>query len=298
MRVFLTGASGFIGLRLVPELISAGHEVVGLIRTGSGAEALARAGAEALRGDLHDFSSWRATAADADAIIHTAFDHDLSAVHRHSEADRRAIDALGALLTGSDRPLIVTSGTGLARSSRGGPAQETDPAATSEDVPRAATEEAAARLADQGVKVMVMRLSQVHDTRRQGRISLHVDLARLNGRAVWVGEGANRVAAVHVSDAVRLYRLALEKGKAGARFHAVAEEGVTLRRIAETIGARLGVPAQAISPDAAPAYFGALAGLVTLDLAASSTWTRQALGWSPVGPDLLSDLAALDEGPH
>jgi nucleoside-diphosphate-sugar epimerase len=294
MRVFLTGATGFIGSYLVPELIAAGYQVVGLSRSDAGAEALARAGADVFRGDVNDLDRLHATAKDADGVIHAAFNHDFSNLARHSEQDRKVIETLGQALTGSDRPLIVTSGTGLARSKTGGPAVETDDHVTSAEFPRAATEEAADALIARGGRVMVMRLSQVHDTRRQGRIRQHILLARRKGWVGYVGEGNNRLAAVHVSDAVRLYRLALEKGQAGARYNAVSEEGVALRDIAEAVGAGLKMPVRSITPEAAPDYFGPLANLVTIDLAASSALTRQQLGWNPTGPDLLTDLRNMD----
>jgi len=293
-RVFLTGATGFIGSRLVPELIAAGHQVVGLSRSDAGAEALARAGAEVFRSDVNDLERLRVAAAPADGVVHAAFNHDFSNLKQHSEQDRKVIETLGEALAGSDRPLVVTSGTGLARSKTGGPAVETDDHVTSAEFPRAATEEAADALIAKGGRVMVMRLSQVHDTRHQGRITQHILLARQKGRVAYVGEGKNRLAAVHVSDAVRLYRLALEKGQAGARYNAVSEEGVALRDIAEVIGAGLKLPVESITPEAAPDYFGPLASLVTIDLAASSALTRRQLGWNPTGPDLLTDLRSMD----
>jgi nucleoside-diphosphate-sugar epimerase len=294
MRVFLTGATGFIGSYLVPELIAAGYQVVGLSRSDAGAEALGRAGAEVVRGDVNDHDRVYAAAKAADGVIHAAFNHDFSNLRQHSEADRGVIETLGQALAGSNRPLLVTSGTGLAPSRSGRPAVETDAHAGSAEVPRAATEEAADALIARGGRVMVMRLSQVHDTRRQGRIRQHVLLARQKGWVAYVGEGKNRLPAVHVSDAVRLYRLALEKGQAGGRYNAVSEEGVALRDIAETIGAGLKMPVRSIEPEAAPDYFGPLASLVTIDLAASSALTRQQLGWNPTGPDLLTDLRDMD----
>ena len=294
MRVFLTGATGFIGSYLVPELIDAGHHVIGLSRSDPGAEALTRAGAEVVRGDVNDLDRLRAAAAAADGVIHAAFNHDFSNLAQHSENDRQVIGTLGAALSGSDRPLIVTSGTGLARSKTGAPVVETDAPATSAEHPRGATEEAAQALIAEGGRVMVMRLPQVHDTRRFGRISEQIRLARRKGWVAFVGEGANRLPAAHVSDAVRLYRLALENGEAGARYHAVAEEGVAMRDIAEAIGAALGMPARSITPEAAPDYFGPLASLVTIDLAASGAATRGQLDWTPTGPDLLTDLRNMD----
>ena len=292
MRIFLTGATGFVGSYLVPELIAAGHQVIGLSRSEAGDAALSRAGAQSVRGDLSDLDRLREAAAESDGVIHAAFNHDFSNVKQHSEEDRGVIAALGEALLGSNRPLVISSGTGLAERGKG-LASESDDAVSSSDTPRAATEEAAGALVARGGRVMLMRLSQVHDTRRQGRIALHIALAKQKGWVAYVGEGENRLSAVHVSDAVRLYRLALEKGEAGARYHAVAEEGVAMRDICEAIGARLKLPVRAIAPDEAPAYFGPIAHLATLDLAASGAWTREALDWAPTGPDLLSDLRNL-----
>lgn len=297
MRVFITGATGFIGSYLVPELINAGHQVVGLSRSDSGAEALTRAGAEVFRGNVNDLDCLR-TAADAvDGVIHAAFNHDFSNLKQNSEDDRKVIEAFGEALAGSDRPLVITSGTGLVRSKTGGPAVETDDHVTAAEFPRAASEEAAdALIAKGGGRVIVMRLPQVHDTRRQGRITWHIQTARKRSRVAYVSEGKNRVSAVHVSDAVRLYRLALEKGRAGARYHAVGEEGVALRDIAGVIGAGLKMPVESIKPEEAQEYFGWMAQLATVDLAASSVLTRQQLGWNPTGPDLLTDLRNMDYG--
>ena len=291
MRVFMTGATGFIGSYLVPELIDAGHHVIGLSRSDAGAEALARAGAEVLRGDVTDLDRLRTAAQAADGVIHAAFNHDFSNLRQESENDRKVIATLGAALAGSDRPLIVSSGTGLARSKSGGVALETDDHVTSAEFPRAAAEEAADALVVEGGRVMVVRLSQVHDTRRQGRITWHIRLAREQGRVAYVGEGLNRLAAVHVSDAVRLYRLALEKGRAGVRYHAVAEQGVALRAIAEVIGVGMKLPVESITPEEAPGYFGELATLARLDLPASGALTCRQLDWDPTGPDLLTDLS-------
>ncbi len=299
MRVFLTGATGFIGSYLVPELIHAGHHVVGLSRSDAGAASLARAGAEVCRGDVNDLGRLRAAAEGADGIIHAAFNHDFTNVKQSSEEDRKVIETLGDVLYGSDRPLVITSGTGLARSKTGGPAIETDDYATSVDFPRAACEEAAdALIARSGgrARVIVVRLPQVHDARRQGRVTLHIELARQRGRVAYVGEGSNRLPAVHVSDAVRLYRLALEKGRGGTRYHAVAEEGVAMRTICEVIGAGLKMPVESITPEEAPSYFGGLAHLAVIDLAASGARTRDQLSWSPTGPDLLTDLREMDYG--
>ena len=296
MRVFLTGATGFIGSFLVPELVEAGHHVVGLSRSDAGAEALIRTGAAVFRGDVNDLDRLRIAAEAADGVIHAAFNHDFANLKQNSEDDRKVIETLGAVLAGSDRPLVVTSGTGLARSMIGAPAVETDDHVTSAEFPRAATEEAADALIAQGGRVMVMRLPQVHNMRQQGRVTQHIRLARQKGWVAYVGEGKNRLPAAHVSDAVRLYRLALEKGRAGARYHAVGEEGVTLRDIAEVIGAGLKIPVESITPQEAPGYFGWMAHLATIDLAASGALTRQQLNWNPTGPDLLTDLRNMDYG--
>jgi nucleoside-diphosphate-sugar epimerase len=294
MQVFVTGATGFVGSFVVRELISAGHDVVGLSRSDAGAEALASAGAKVFRGDVNDLDALRDAAEAADGIIHTAFNHDASALKQHSENDRKVIAALGAALAGTGRPLIITSGTGLVQSKAGQPVVETDNHPTSAVIPRAASEEAAEALAGQGGNVMVMRLPQVHDTRRQGRIRWHIQIAKEQARVAYVGTGRNRVPAVHVSDAARLFRLALEKGEPGARYHAVAEEGVPLREIAEVIGAGMRLPVESITPEQAPGYYGWLAQLATLDLPASGALTRQQLGWAPTGPGLLTDLRETD----
>jgi len=291
MRVFVTGATGFVGSFVVSELLSAGHDVVGLSRSDAGAEALASAGAKVFRGDVNDLERLHDAAGAADG-----FNHDASDPRLHSENDRKVIATLGAALAGTGRPLIITSGTGLVLPPAGQPARETDEHATSAVFARAASEEAADALVDLGANVMVMRLPQVHDPRRQGRIRWHIQIAREQGRVAYVGEGRNRVPAVHVSDAARLFRLALERGEAGARYHAVAEEGVPLREIAEVIGAGLRLPVESITPEQAPAYFGWLAQLATLDLPASGALTQQQLDWVPTGPGLLSDLRESDYG--
>jgi nucleoside-diphosphate-sugar epimerase len=290
MRVFVTGATGFIGSAMVQELGRAGHRVLGLTRSEAGARALAAAGAAAHRGDLEDLETLRAGAAAADAVIHTAFIHDFARFQENCEIDRRAVQALGDALAGSDRLLIVTSGTGISAGESGAPVTEADPPAGSAVMPRAATEEAAAAVADRGVRVAIVRLPQVHDTVKQGLVSYAIRLAREKGVAAYVGDGATRWPAAHVLDIARLYRLALEKGNAGVRYHAVAEEGVPARAIAETIGRGLDVPVASLTPEQAAAHFGWLAHFVERDLAASGTWTRAELGWNPTGPGLIADL--------
>ena len=288
MRIFVTGATGFIGSALVPELINAGHQVLGLTRSEAGAKALAAARAEVHRGSLEDPESLKSGAAKSDAVIHLAFNHDLGNFKESSETDRRTIEALGSVLAGSDRLLIVTSGTLLVAPGR--LATEEDAAsATSASIPRVATEEAAAAVAARGVRVSMMRLSQIHDLNKQGLITYMVTIAREKGVSAFVGDGKNRWSAAHLSDTARLYRLALEKGSAG-RYHAVAEEGVSVRDIAEIIGRRLKLPVVAKSPAEAAEHFGSFAHFAGLDGPASSALTRERLGWRPIGPGLIADL--------
>ena len=289
MRVFVTGATGFIGSVVVPELIKAGHHVIGLTRSDAGAQSLIAAGAEVHRGDLEDPESLRGGAAESDGVIHTAFDHDFSHFVANCEKDRRAIEALGGALAGSDRPLIITSGTGMGNAVPGQPATE-DVFNTSHPNPRVASELAGAAMSAAGVNVSVVRLPQVHDTVKQGLISPAVAIAREKGISAYVGDGLNRWPAAHVLDVARLYRLALEKREAGARYNAVAEEGIPVRDIAEVIGQGLKVPVVSLSPEEAAGHFGWLGAFAGLDLPASSAQTQARLGWRPTGPDLLTDL--------
>jgi nucleoside-diphosphate-sugar epimerase len=290
MRIFVTGATGFIGSAIVPELISAGHQVLGLTRSDAGAQSLTAAGAQVHRGDLNDLESLRAGAALSDGVIHTAFIHDFSKFQEVCEVDRRAIEALGAALAGSDRRLLITSGTGIANSAPGRSATEEDAPDISHPIPRVASELAAASLAAKGVRVGVMRLPQVHNTVKQGLVTYAIELARQKGVSAYIGDGGNRWPAVHVLDAARLYRLALEKLEAGARYHAVAEEGVPMRDVAEVIGQGLKVPVISISPEEAPAHFGWLAAFAGRDLPASGALTKERLAWQPAGPGLIVDL--------
>ncbi len=290
MRVFLTGATGFIGSAIVPELINAGHQVLGLARSDEGAKSLLAAGAQVHRGNLEDLESLRSGAAMTDAVIHTAFNHDFSKYMANCEADSRVIEALGSVLAGSDRPLIITSGTGMANNTPGRTAMEEDAAASSAAVPRAASEEAADSVAARGVRVSVVRLPQVHNTRKQGLVTYAIAMAREKGVSAYVGDGLNRWPAVHVLDTARLYKLALEKGEAGVRYHAVAEEGVPLRDIAEVIAEGLKVPVVAISPEEAAVHFGWLGMFAGRDVPASSAQTQERLGWHPTGPGLIADL--------
>ena len=295
MRVFLTGATGFIGSAIVPELIDAGHQVLGLTRSDAGARSLAAAGAEVHRGNLEDLETLRSGAAKSDGVIHCAFDHsafasgDFSKFVEVCEKDRRAIEALGDALRGSDRPLAITSGTGMGNAAPGQPATE-DHFDPNHPSPRKASEAAGASAAERGVNVSVVRLPQVHDTVKQGLITYAVQLAREKRASAYIGEGLNRWPAAHVLDVARLYRLALEKHNAGSRYHAVAEEGVSMREIAEVIGRGLKVPVVSLSPEEAQAHFGWLAMFAGFDMPASSAITRQRLAWHPTGPGLIADL--------
>ncbi len=294
MRVFVTGASGFIGAPLTAELIGAGHQVIGLARSDSSASTLAAAGADVHRGSVEDVKSLRSGAAKADGVIHLAFIHDFSTFRENAEIDRRAIEAMGDELAGSDRPLVVTSGIGAVASGR--IATELDQHGSSVQFPRNASEEAADVAAERGARVSVVRLSQVHNPHRQGLVTFLIALAKEKGFAAYVGDGANRWAAVHVLNAANLYRLALEKNaEPGTRYHGVAEEGVRARAIAEAIGRRIDVPVKSIAPEEAAEYFGWMASLAAADLPASSALTRERLGWNPLGPGLISDLDRVRE---
>jgi nucleoside-diphosphate-sugar epimerase len=248
------------------------------------------AGAKVHRGDVQDLESLRRGAAASDGVIHTAFIHDFTKFQVNCEIDRRAIEAMGAVLAGSDRPLIVTSGTGLANTVPGQPAMEDNAIISAAVFPRAASEEAVATLAARGINVSVVRLPQVHDPLKQGLITFAILLAREKKVSAYVGEGRNRWPAVHVSDAARLYRLALEKAAPGAKYHAVAEEGVPLRDIAEVIGRGLKIPVVSLSPEEAAVHFGWLGMFAGRDVPASSALTQQRLGWHPTGPGLIADL--------
>lgn len=293
MQVFLTGATGFIGSRIVPELLAAGHQVLGMTRSDAGARALAEAGVEAHRGELSDLDSLRAGASRADAVIHTAFDHDFSNFVANCEKDRRAIEAMGDALAGSDRPLVITSGTGMGDAGRGGPAVE-DVVDVNNANPRIASELAGLAVGERGVDVRVVRLPQVHDTVKQGFVTPYIDMARRAGVVAQVGDGANRWPAAPVLDVAKLYALVLDKGVAGARYHAVQEEGIAVREIAAVVAAGLGLPIRLLSPDEAMAHFGWFGLFAAMDMPAASTWTRAQLGWTPTGPGLIEDLRAMD----
>jgi nucleoside-diphosphate-sugar epimerase len=290
MRVFVTGATGFIGIPVVKELIAAGHKVLGMARSDEGAKSLAAIGADVQRGSLEDLDSLRKGATSADAVIHLAFVHDFSKFVENCKTDQRAIETLGSVLAGSDRPFIVTTGTaGLA-----GPGRvATEDMDVPPDFPFPRVSEQTA-FALKGVKASVMRLPQVHNTVKQGLVTYLIALAREKGISAYVGEGRNRWAAGHISDAARLYRLALEKHEAGAKYHAVGEEGVPMRDIAEAIGRGLKIPVKSMTPEEAKAHFGWLAMFATHDLQASSAQTRKKLGWNPTGPGLIADLDRMD----
>jgi nucleoside-diphosphate-sugar epimerase len=289
MRIFVTGATGFIGTAVVRELISAGHSVIGFARSNAGAKSLVAAGAEVVRGDLEDLGSLRIGAAMSDGVIHTAFIHDFSKFKEVCEIDKRAIEALGSALEGSDRPLLVTSGLALLASGRAA-TEDDPPVPTSTSYPRA-SEVVAMSLLARGVKASVVRLPQVHDRVKQGLVSYLINIARQKGASAYVSDGRNRWAAVHVLDAARLYRLALEKGTAGAKYHAVAEEGVPVKEIAEAIGRGLKLPTVSLSAEQAGEHFGALGLFAGLDLLASSALTQKWLDWRPTQTGLMDDLA-------
>jgi nucleoside-diphosphate-sugar epimerase len=289
MRIFLTGATGFIGSAVIPELLADGHEVLGMTRSDAGAQALEAAGAQVHRGTLEDLDSIRRGAADADAVVHVAFDHDFSRFVENCEKDKRVIAALGSVLAGSNRPLVITSGTGIGSGEHGEPASE-DVFNAKHPNPRIASELAGHALLDAGVNVSVMRLPQVHNPFRQGLITPLVDIARQKGVVAYVGAGANRWPAGHLSDVARLYALAIAKGEAGARYHAVGEEGVSSREIAESLGRGLRLPVVSIAQEEAQAHFGWMGMFVGLDMPASSALTQQRLNWRPTGPTLIADL--------
>jgi nucleoside-diphosphate-sugar epimerase len=283
MRVFVTGATGNIGSVVVKELIGAGHQVLGLCRSDEKAAGLAAAGAEVHRGSLEDVQSLKSGAAQSDGIIHLAFNHDFSRFVANCEDDRRVIRALGAVLAGSDRPLIVTSGTPIANTVPGQPAKEDNATVGSDVHPRAASEEVAASVAAEGVNVSVVRLPQVHDPVTQGLITPMIGMYREKGVCAYVGDGLNRWPAAYVLDVARLYRLAIEKAEPGAKYHAVAEEGVAMGDIAQAIGRRLKLPVRSIAPEEAQAYFGWLSMFAGHDMPASSAQTRSKLG-NRLGP--------------
>ncbi|WP_058187027.1 SDR family oxidoreductase [Terracidiphilus gabretensis] len=293
MRVFVTGAAGFIGSVLVPELLSAGHSVLGLARNDANAKKLTEAGVEVLRGDLTDLASLRAGAEKSDAVVHLAFIHDFSKFAENCAIDKAAIEAIGEVLAGTEKPLLTTGGLALMADGR----SATEDDQPSPRLPRE-SEAATDALAQRGIRASTMRLPQVHDPVKQGLITYVVQIAREKGVSAYVGEGLNRWPAAHVLDVAHLYRLALEKmeqdkGETGRKYHAVAEEGVTMREIAEVLGEGLKVPVVSISPEEAQAHFGWMAMFAGLDMPATSELTRQRLGWNPTGPGMIADLKAM-----
>jgi nucleoside-diphosphate-sugar epimerase len=284
MRVFVTGATGFVGSAIVPELIVAGHKVLGLARSDAAAESLTAAGAEVQRGSLDDLESLRKGAAAADAVIHAGFIHDFANYAAAAETDKRAIETIGTVFAGSDRPLIVTSGTALTAPGR----LATEQDAANSTFPRK-SEEAAASAG--GARVSVLRLPpSVHGVGDHGFVPLLIRIAREKGVSAYVGEGLNRWPAVHRIDAAQLYRLVLESGSVARRYHAVADQGVLFREIAQVIGRRLNIPVVSKSPQEAEAHFGWFAHFVALDCPASSARTQEHLGWRPMQASLIPDI--------
>ena len=292
MRIFVTGATGFIGSALIPELIQAGHQVLGLTRSQAGADKLSAAGAEVLHGNLEDLESLRKGAADSEGVIHLAFSHDFSQFEQNAADERKAIAALGEVLAGSDRPLVVTSGTAMAANVDGKPSTETGPIASWN--PRAGLEAVVKEFTERGVKTSIVRLAQIHDTHKQGLVPYLLAVSRQKGVSAYLGDGSNRWPAAHLSDTARLYRLAFEKAEPGAIYHAVDEQGVTMKAIAEAHGRGLKVPVLSIKPEEAEAHFGWLAVFAKANMPSSSALTQQKLNWKPAGPDLITDLDNMD----
>ena len=293
MRVFLTGATGFIGSHVIPELLASGHQVLGLTRSDAGARQLEEVGVEVHRGDLEKPATLASGAAAADAVIHCAFDHNFVAIFENTKKDERNIAAMGEALAGTQKPILITSGVGIGTPLNGGPAIE-DVLNPAHANPRIATELAGAALIARRIDVRTIRLPQVHDTTKAGLITPLIAEARRAGAVAYLGEGQTRWSAAHVSDVAKLYVLALEKGEPGARYNASVEEGVNARAIAEAIGKGTGLPVRSVAADEVEHYFGWMAPFAALDMSASNAWTRARLGWEPTGPDLLTDLAAMD----
>ena len=289
MRVFVTGAAGFIGTATTKELIANGHKVIGLARSDANADALKKMGAEVHRGSLEDIESLKNGAAKVDGVIHLAFIHDFSKFAENGQIDKRAIEAMGGVLEGTNKPFVVPSGTGLLVPGR--TATEDDVSRAGDGVPRG-SEQAAFAFASRGVRVSAIRLPQVHgDEGKAGFVGYLYEVARGKGVSAYVGDGSNRWPSAHRNDVAVLYRLALEKGRAGAAYHAVAEEGVPVRPMAELFGRLLSVPVVSIKPEEAPAHFGFLAMFAGLDMPASSAKTRAELGWKPKEIGLMADIS-------
>lgn len=291
MRVFVTGATGFVGSAVVQELLAAGHQVLGLARSDAAEAALAALGVDVHRGSLEEPESFAAGAAACDGVVHTAFNHDFSRFADNAAAEAKAVQAMGEALAGTGRPLIGTTGTGLLSPGRLGTEDDTGDG-VAHPSPRKGMEDATVALAGRGVRSAIVRLPpSVHGDGDHGFVPWLIRIAREKGVSAYPGDGQNRWPAVHRLDAAKVYRLALEHGAAGARYHAVGEEGVPTRRIAEVIGRRLGLPVVSIPREEAPEHFGAFIGhFFALDLPASSAKTREQLGWRPTGPGLIEDI--------